>query len=76
MEKIESLENAIIHLTAYINAKEQLHCICPPDIWKNIDGHDLVERWNLALQKWFLPAFIDKFSIKSELKKPVLKVIL
>ena len=69
MEKIESLENAITHLTAYINAKEQLHCICPPDIWKNIDGQELVERWNLALQKWFLPAFIDKFSIKKELKK-------
>ena len=69
MEKIESLENAITHLTAYINAKEQLHCICPPDIWKNIDGQDLFERWNLALQKWFLPAFIDKFSIKQELKK-------
>lgn len=69
MEKIESLENAIKHLSIYINAKEQLSCICPPDIWKNIDGKELVERWNLAQQKWFLPAFIDKFSIKNELKK-------
>ena len=69
MEKIESLENAITHLTAYINTKEQLHCICPPDIWKHIDGNDLAERWNLALQKWFVPALIDKLTIKNELKK-------
>lgn len=69
IEKIESLENAVIHLSAYLNAKEQLHCICPPDIWKNIDGKDLIERWDFANQKWFIPKLIDKFSIKNELKK-------
>ena len=69
IEKIESLENAITHLTQYINAREQLHCICPPDIWKNINSNELVERWELALQKWFLPKFIDTFKIKNELKK-------
>ena len=69
IEKIESLENAITHLTHYINAREQLNCICPPDIWKNINGQELLERWELALQKWFLPKFIDKYKIKNELKK-------
>lgn len=69
LEKIEALEKAVKHLSAYISAKEQLHCTCPPDIWKNIDGSELVKRWNLAVQKWFLPAFIDKLSIKNELKK-------
>lgn len=68
-DKIESLENAITHLSAYIKAKEQLNCVCPPDIWKTLDGAELVQRWNLAQQKWFLPAFIDKFTIKNELKK-------
>ncbi len=69
IEKIESLENAITHLRAFLNAKEQLHCLCPDDIWKKISGKELVEKWNLASQKWFLPAFTDKFAIKSELKK-------
>lgn len=69
IEKIKSLENAIIHLREYIKAKEQLNCVCPPDIWKKVDGKNLADRWLSASQKWFLPAFIDKFIIKNELKK-------
>ena len=69
MEKIELLETAISHLREYIRAKESLKCMCPANIWKTVDGNELVQRWNLAETKWFIPAFIDKFIIKSELKK-------
>lgn len=69
IEKIESLENAILHLSQYITAKEQLNCICHPDIWKNVNGEKLAEDWKIALQKWFLPKFIEKFKIINELKK-------
>ena len=69
MEKIELLETAVSHLREYIKARESLRCMCPADIWKVVDGNELVQRWNLAEEKWFIPAFIDKFIIKSELKK-------
>ena len=50
-----------MHLSQYITAKEQLNCICPPDIWKNVNGEKLAEDWKIALQKRFLPKFIEKF---------------
>lgn len=69
VDKIEGLENAIKHLKEYIKAKDALSCICPPDIWEKVDPKKLKSLWNLAEQKWFLPAFIDKMSITKTLQQ-------
>ena len=69
MDKIEALEMAIQHLTAYIKAKESLKCDYPADIWKNVDGEALALQWESADRKWFLPAWIEQLNIKQTLKK-------
>lgn len=69
MDKIEALEEAIQSLTAYINAKESLHCNCPADIWKIIDGEALAQKWEESSQKWILPAWLEQRAIKQQLKQ-------
>ncbi|MDD3419013.1 MAG: DUF4011 domain-containing protein [Candidatus Gastranaerophilales bacterium] len=73
MDKIEALEEAIQHLTAYIKAKESLSCDCPADIWKYIDGESLALEWDIAERKWLLPRFIEKFGIKQTFKNAGIK---
>lgn len=69
IDKIEALETAIQHLTTYIKAKESLHCSCPADIWKYVDGEELALQWELAERKWLIPSMIDQITIKRVLKK-------
>lgn len=69
MDKIEALEEAIQHLTAYILAKESLKCDCPADIWKIIDGETLTLQWKDAERKWLLAEWLEKLNIKQTLKK-------
>lgn len=69
IDKIEALETAIQHLTTYINAKESLHCKCPADIWKHVDGEELALQWETSERKWLIPSLLDQITIKRVLKK-------
>ena len=68
-EKIEILKNAILHLNNYENIIKELHCECPSDIWKKIDGEELAKKWNLTMQKSYFLGSIDKLIIKNRLRK-------
>jgi very-short-patch-repair endonuclease/DNA polymerase III delta prime subunit len=67
-DRIESLEEAILRLKTYAKAQASLSCQYEPESWRQLDGEDIGNRWQLANQTWWPKSFFAKRAVINEMK--------
>ena len=67
-ERIEALEEAVIRLKAYGEARSLLGCPYEPFAWRALDGEDIGRRWTEAGAAWWPKRFFARRRVLKEMR--------
>ena len=67
-ERIEALEEAVVRLKAYGEARTSLGCPYDPFAWRALDGDDVARRWAAAGAAWWPKRFFAKRGVLKEMR--------
>ena len=67
-DRVEALEDAITHLRKYADAQAGLSCAYEPTAWRNLDGNELIERWNNASETWWPKRYFSRRGVIKDMR--------
>lgn len=66
---IEGLEKAVNHLRRFADSQSLLSCSYQKDAWRQIDGEEIEQDWNYAIEQWWPKSLILKRRVIKKLKR-------
>ena len=66
---IEGLEKAVNHLRRFADSQALLSCSYQKEAWRQIDGEEIEQDWNYAIEQWWPKSLLLKRRVIKKLKR-------